>query len=186
MPSAAWFTLLVILVGCERMAELVVARRNRRWALSQGGVEYGARHYPVLVALHTGLLGGSLLEVWLRRPQQSASPAWVILTWGILAWAMLALMLMAQALRWWCIATLGTQWNTRIIVVPGHPRVRRGPYRWLRHPNYLAVVVEGVALPLVGSAWITAIAFTIANLAVLAVRIPAEERALTGSPPSDV
>jgi methyltransferase len=84
----------------------------------------------------------------------------------------------AQALRWWCIAALGPRWNTRVIVVPGLPLVDRGPYRWLRHPNYLAVVAEGAALPLVHTAWATALAFTAANAAVLAVRVRVENAAL--------
>lgn len=168
MPSS-WFTLLTLLVGCERVAELLVARRNRRWSLARGGVEYGAGHYPAVVALHSALLLGGVLEVWLRRPDPNPG----------LAWPMLALLLAAQGLRWWCIHTLGHQWNTRIIVIPGHNRIRRGPYRLLDHPNYLAVVIEGVALPLIGSAWITAIAFTVVNLAVLRIRIRVEQNALS-------
>lgn len=168
MPDAAWFTLLTLLIGCERVVELFVARRNRRWSLARGGVEYGARHYPVVVALHGALLLGGVIEVWLRRPE--LHPA--------VSLPMLILVLAAQALRWWCIRTLGPQWNTRISVVPGRRRVGRGPYRLLRHPNYLAVIVEGLALPLVGSAWITAIAFTVANSVFLSVRIQTEQQAL--------
>jgi methyltransferase len=107
-------------------------------------------------------------EVWLLdRP---------FLWW--LGWPMLALVLASQALRWWCIATLGRQWNTRVIVVPGLPLVRSGPYRWFSHPNYVAVVVEGVALPLVHTAWVTALVFTLANAVLLTVRIRVEESAL--------
>jgi len=84
----------------------------------------------------------------------------------------------AQALRWWCIATLGRQWNTRVIIVPGLARVVDGPYRVLRHPNYVAVVLEGLALPLVHSAWITAVVFTVVNAALLAVRLRVENAAL--------
>ena len=85
----------------------------------------------------------------------------------------------ANALRWWCIATLGNQWSTRVIVVPGVALVRRGPYRWLSHPNYVAVAVEGAALPLVHTAWVTACAFTVLNaVLLLGFRIPTEERAL--------
>jgi methyltransferase len=92
---------------------------------------------------------------------------------------MLFLVLLSQGLRYWCIATLGQQWNTRVIVVPGAGRVGGGPYRYMPHPNYVAVVVEGVALPLVYSAWITALVFTVANAVLLVgVRIPVEERAL--------
>ena len=159
---------LVLAVGAERIAELVVARRNLRWSLARGGVETGHGHYPFLVAVHTGLLAGSLAEVELRRPP--FRPA--------VGWPMLALTAGAQALRWWCIRTLGPRWNTRVVVVPGLPLVRHGPYRWLRHPNYVAVVVEGVALPLVHGAWRTALAFTAVNAPLLGVRLLAEERAL--------
>ncbi len=125
-----------------------------------------------MVALHTGLLLACLAEVWLLdRP---------FLPW--LGWPMLVLVVASQALRWWCIATLGPRWNTRVIVVPGLPLVARGPYRWLHHPNYVAVVVEGFALPLVHSAWITALVFTVLNaVLLLAFRIPCENRALATS-----
>lgn len=167
-----WFTLLIAAVGLERLAELVVSKRNMAWSLARGGVESGRRHYPVMVVLHTGLLVGALVEVWLRRPE--FVPA--------LGWTMLALVLAAQALRWWCIATLGRQWNTRVIVVPGLPRITHGPYRFLAHPNYVAVVIEGVALPLVHSAWTTAVVFTLCNAALLATRIRVENRALGSIP----
>ncbi|GAA1643326.1 isoprenylcysteine carboxyl methyltransferase family protein [Catellatospora bangladeshensis] len=162
------YTLLILAVAGERLVELVVSKRHARWALARGGREYGRGHYPYMVALHTALLAGCLAEVWLLdRP---------FLPW--LGWPMLALVLASQALRWWCVTTLGPRWNTLVIVVPGLPLVDRGPYRWLRHPNYLAVVVEGIALPLVHTAWLTALIFTLLNFAVLAVRIRVEDRAL--------
>jgi methyltransferase len=162
------YVLLVVAVGVERLAELVVATRNARWAFAHGGVESGRGHYPVMAAMHTALLVACIAEVAVAdRP---------FLPW--LGWPMLALVVASQALRWWCVATLGHQWNTRVIVVPGLPLVSAGPYRWLRHPNYVAVVVEVAALPLVHTAWVTALVFTLANAAVLAVRIPVEERAL--------
>ena len=164
----AWFVLLIALVAVERVAELVVARRNEAWSRARGAVEAGAGHYPVMVVLHTGLLVGAPLEVALAgRPFVPA-----------LGWPMFALVLLAQGLRWWCIRTLGRQWNTRIFVVPGLSRVTSGPYRRLPHPNYLAVVIEGAALPLVHTAWITAIVFTAINLPLLRVRIAAEDAAL--------
>jgi methyltransferase len=169
-----WFTLLVAAVGLERLAELVVSKRNAAWSFARGGVESGQRHYLVMVVLHTGLLVGALVEVWLRRP--AFLPA--------LGWTMLALVLASQALRWWCIATLGRQWNTRVIVVPGLPRVTGGPYRFMSHPNYVAVVIEGFALPLVHSAWITAVVFTLCNAVLLSVRIRVENQALTALPRS--
>jgi len=163
------FTALVLLVGLERVAELVVSTRNAGRSLRNGGVEVGQGHYPFMVVLHTGLLVGALVEAWVLR-----SPFL-----PILAATMFALVLLSQGLRWWCIATLGSQWNTRVIVVPGTPRVNRGPYRRIPHPNYVAVVVEGFALPLVHSAWVTAVVFTVANAVLLSVRIRAENTALT-------
>jgi methyltransferase len=168
MTGLTAFTVLVLLVGVERLAEMVVSKRNAAWSLARGGRETGAGHYPVMVALHTGLLAGMLVEAWVRRPDV---PGW-------LAWSMLIVVLAAQALRWWCIATLGPRWNTRVIVVPGLPLLSTGPYRWFAHPNYVAVVAEGVALPLVHAAWITAVVFTILNAALLSVRLSVENRAL--------
>jgi methyltransferase len=168
MTTEAWFTVLVLLVGLERIAELVVSQRNAAWSLDKGGVEFGQRHYVVMVVLHTGLLVGALAEVWLLG--REVVP--------VLAAVMLAAVVASQALRWWCIATLGRQWNTRVIVVPGMQLVHRGPYRWFPHPNYVAVVIEGLALPLVHTAWLTAVVFTVANAALLTVRIRVEEAAL--------
>lgn len=168
MTSVVLFSLLVAAVGLERVAELVVSRRNAAWSMAQGGVESGRRHYRVMVVLHTGLLVGALVEVWIRNPPLQP----------LLAASMFVLVLASQGLRWWCIGTLGPRWNTRVIVVPGLPLVRSGPYRWLRHPNYVAVVVEGLALPLVHSAWITAAVFTVLNAVLLAVRIRVEDTAL--------
>ncbi|QIX27174.1 isoprenylcysteine carboxyl methyltransferase family protein [Nocardioides sp. JQ2195] len=167
-----WFTVLIAVVGLERLAELVVSKRNAAWSFARGGVESGQRHYLVMVVLHTALLVGALIEVWLRRP--AFLP--------VLGWLMLALVLAAQGLRWWCITTLGRQWNTRVIVVPGLPRVTGGPYRFISHPNYVAVVIEGLALPLVHSAWITALVFTLCNAVLLWVRIRVENRALDSLP----
>ena len=172
MEGLVAFTVLVALVGVERLAELVVSVRNASWSRERGGVESGRGHYPFMVVLHTGLLVGALVEAWVRRPDV---PAW-------LAWSMTLLVLASQALRWWCIATLGRRWNTRVIVVPGMPAVGGGPYRWLRHPNYLAVVVEGAALPLVHAGWVTALVFTVLNAGLLAIRIRVEEQALATLP----
>ncbi len=166
----AWYAALIVVIALERLAELVVSRRNLSWALARGGREFGFGHYPVMVALHTGLLVASLLEAFHR----SFVPA--------LGWPMLAVVVLAQGLRWWCITVLGPRWNTRVVVVPGLALVSRGPYRRLTHPNYVAVVAEGVALPLVHTAWITAVVFTIANAALLRVRIRTENAALAEAP----
>jgi methyltransferase len=162
------YYLLILAVGVERLAELAVADRNARWAFANGGKEFGRRHYPVMVSIHAALLLNCVTEVWLlHRPFIP-----------LLGWPMLALAASSQALRWWCIATLGRRWNTRVIVLTDVPLVRRGPYRWLRHPNYVAVVVEGLALPLIHTAWLTAITFTLANAVLLGVRIRVENSAL--------
>ena len=168
MVSDLWYTVLVGLVALERLAELVVAKRNLAWSLDRGGRETGFAHYPFMVVLHTGLLAGCLLEVWLS--DRSFLPA--------VGWPMLVVVVASQALRWWCIRTLGYQWNTRIVVVPGLPRVAGGPYRVFSHPNYVAAVAEGLALPLVHSAWLTALVFSALNAGLLTVRIRAENSAL--------
>lgn len=171
-----WYTALVLAVAGERLAELAVALRNTRWALARGGTESGRGHYPAMVALHTALLAGCLAEAGLAdRPFVP-----------LLGWTMVAVVVAAQALRWWCIRTLGHRWNTRVIVVPGMALVTGGPYRLLRHPNYVAVAAEGVALPLVHGAWVTALVFTVLNAALMAVRVRCEEAALasTGGVPA--
>lgn len=168
MTALTWYAVLLGLVVLERLAELILSKRHAAWALARGGVEHGGGHYPPMVALHSGLLIACLVEAWLLDRE--------FLAW--LGLPMLVVVLLAQGLRWWCIATLGPQWNTRVIVVPGLPLVRRGPYRLLRHPNYVAVVAEGVALPLVHTSWITAVVFTVLNAWMLTVRIRSENAAL--------
>lgn len=160
------YTALIIAVALERIAELVVSQRNLAFSRKRGGVEYGAGHYPVMIVLHTALLVACLLEAAHRE----FLPA--------LGWPMFGIVLAAQGLRWWCISTLGHQWNTRVVVVPGAARVTGGPYRYVPHPNYVAVVAEGIALPLVHSAWITAVVFTALNAILLRTRITGENQAL--------
>ncbi len=172
--SAALFTALIGATAIERLVEVRVSLRNAAWALARGGVEHGRGHYPFMVLLHTGFLLACVAEVWLLdRPFLPA-----------LGFPALVLALLCQGLRWWCIHSLGPRWNTRVIVVPDLPPIRdRGPYRYLRHPNYLVVVTEGLALPLVHSAWITALSFTVLNAVLLWVRIGVEERALREAQP---
>jgi methyltransferase len=163
---------LILLTGAERIVELVISKRNATAAFARGGKEFGQRHFPFMVTLHTGFLLACIAEVFLLgRPFIPG-----------LGWPMLVIALLCQAGRYWCIVSLGSQWNTRVIVVPGAGRVeRRGPYRftWLPHPNYVIVAIEGIALPLVYTAWITAIVFTLLNaILLLAFRIPTEDRAL--------
>jgi methyltransferase len=170
-----YWTLLSV-IACERIAELVVSARHANALLRRGGVEYGFGHFPLMIALHVALIAGCVLEPLLGH--RSFIPA--------LGWTMLAVTLAANALRWWCIATLGERWTARVIVLPGAALVRSGPYRWFAHPNYVAVIVEGAALPLTGSAWITACVFTVLNAALLTVRIRCETRALTAAAPQAV
>ena len=162
------YAILLGAVVCERIAELVLSTTHARTLLARGAVEHGRGHYPVMVALHTAFLFGCLLEPLLaHRPFVP-----------LLGYPMLVLALGAQAVRWWAITTLGVHWNTRVIVLPNSERIRGGPYRIFPHPNYVAVVVEGFALPLVHGSWITALVFTALNAWLLSVRIRAEDAAL--------
>ncbi|MGK3995627.1 isoprenylcysteine carboxyl methyltransferase family protein [Sorangium sp. So ce1024] len=155
-------------VSIERLAELVLSRRNARRAFARGGVEVGQRHFRVMALMHSAFLAACALEVVLfDRPFP-----------GLLGAAALVVALLAQGLRTWVIATLGEQWNVRIIVVPGAAPVSGGPYRYLRHPNYAAVIIEMAAIPLIHGAWLTALVFSVLNALVLTVRIRAEEEAL--------
>jgi methyltransferase len=164
-----WYLGLVLATGIARLFELRVAKRHEAWARANGGVERGAGHYPVMVTLHTAFLIACAAEVLaFDRP---------FLPW--LGWPALAVLLASHALRWWCISTLGNQWNTKVIVVPGRPLVTGGPYRWIRHPNYVAVIAEIAALPLVHTAWVTFGLFTVANLVLLRHRVRVEEEALS-------
>ncbi len=164
---------LLAVIACERVAELAVSARHARALLGRGGAEYGFSHFPAMIALHVALIAGCVLEP--LGGHRAFIPA--------LGWPMLAVTVLANALRWWCIASLGERWTARVIVLPGAPLVRSGPYRWFSHPNYAAVVVEGFALPLTGSAWITATAFTVLNAALLTVRIRCEAGALAAAAP---
>ncbi len=155
--------IVTLLVALQRLAEVGYARRNARRLLAAGGVEHGAGHYPLFVALH----GAWLVALFVLVPAQAPAD-----------WALLGLYGVLQLGRLWVIASLGGRWTTRVIVVPGAPLVTRGPYRFLRHPNYLIVALEIPVLPLAFGAWHIALAFGFANLALLAQRIRVEERAL--------
>ncbi|OBI80397.1 isoprenylcysteine carboxyl methyltransferase family protein [Mycobacterium asiaticum] len=163
-----FYYLFILAIAAERVVELVVARRNAAWSIAQGGREFGRGHYPVMVSMHGLLLVSCVGEVWaLHRP---------FITW--LGWPMVAIVALSTVVRWRCVATLGKRWNPRLIVIPGAPLVTAGIYKWIRHPNYTAVAAEVAALPLVHSAWVTALVFSAANAAVLNVRIRAENVAL--------
>jgi methyltransferase len=165
IPRAAYLCFLA-LIAAERLFEMALSRRNAARALARGGREHGRDHFPWMVALHTAFLVSCVVEsAWRRFP-------------GALGWIALLFAAAAQALRYWAVASLGERWNARVIVVPGELPVEKGPYRFMRHPNYLAVVIELLAIPLVYGCWITALVLSVANAAMLRVRIRTEERAL--------
>jgi methyltransferase len=168
MVTREVYTLFIAALALERGFELWLSWRNALWARRAGAVEYGAEHFVWMKLLHGGLFVACIAEVWLlSRP---------LVPW--LAGVCLVVAALAQALRYWTIATLGRRWNVRVLVLPGVPAVASGPFRLVRHPNYLAVVVEGLAVPLMHSAFVTAAVFTVLNGVLLAVRIGCEERAL--------
>lgn len=168
MVSGGVYLALLALIVVERLVELFVSRRHMARALRAGAVEHGASHYRAMQALHALFLVACALEASVFP---HALPRW--------AWLLaLGALLFAQALRGWTIATLGERWTTRVIIWPAAPPVVGGPYRFLRHPNYLAVVIEFVAIPLVGGAILTALVFTALNAWLLQTRIRIEERAL--------
>lgn len=168
MESRTAFLLLIVCIAVARLGELRLARRNVAHLLAQGAREAAPGHYRWMVLLHTSFLVAAPVEVWLlRRP--------LIVPLALTAGLAVAL---AMALRFWVLATLGERWTTRILVLPGVAPVTGGPYRFLRHPNYLAVVTEIAALPLIHTAWCTALLFSLLNALLLRVRIRAEERAL--------
>jgi methyltransferase len=168
--SPRTYLILLALLIVERIFELDRARRNARRAFEHGAIEVGQTHYRVMVAFHTLFIASCAVEATFFR--HTFAP--------IVAWVALGAEILAQALRYWAVTTLGDRWNTRIIVSPDRAPVTGGPYRFMRHPNYLAVVVEIAAVPMIGGAIFTAIAFSIGNALILAVRIPAEERAMGG------
>lgn len=154
--------ILLALVTAERLGELWLARRNTTALIAGGAEEHAPAHYPLIVLLHTAWLVG----LWLLAWSNPVNTAWLIV------------FLLLQVLRVWTLATLGPRWTTRIIVQPGAPLVAHGPYKWISHPNYVVVVGEIAVLPLcLGLPWY-ALAFSLANAAVLTIRIRAENAAL--------
>ena len=168
MDSRVWYTMLVGLVVLERGVELWISRRSQKSLEARGGYEVGSGHYPWMVLLHATLPMACVAEVWIAprvfHPVLGISMAFVVA--------------LAMSLRYWVISSLGERWTTRVVVLPGAPLVRTGPYRWLRHPNYLAVALEVAALPMIHSAWITATLFSTANALILKERLAVENTAL--------
>jgi methyltransferase len=172
----------VLLIGfltwliVQRLLELQLAQRNAEWARAKGAQEYAPEHYPLIVALHVAWIAAMTVESFARGP---------MLGWGWPVW--LSVFVLAQLGRYWAISSLGQYWNTRILIVPGGLRVRRGPYRFLNHPNYVVVALEILSGPLIFGAWTTAIVFSLLNAALLlGIRIPAETRALEAYQRSEI
>ena len=163
------FTVLVLTVLVQRMLEMRVSRRNAARMLAAGGREYAGGQFLAMLLLHPSWIAAMLVEVWVFDRQPSA----LVAAAGFIA------LVAGQSLRLLAIRTLGPRWSARIITVPNAQPVTTGIYRYLRHPNYLGVVLEIAGLPLVHGAWVTAIAASIANALVLLARIPAEEAALS-------
>jgi methyltransferase len=155
---------LTVIVGVQRLLELGVARKNEAWARANGAIEYGKEHYWMFFVLHPAWILALLLEGSLRN----AGVAW----WAVVVYIAL------QFARYSIIATLGTYWNTKILIVPGGARVKQGWYSFIKHPNYLVVALELFITPLIVGAWVTALLFTLLNALVMLVRIPLEEKVL--------
>lgn len=168
MSSVALYLTFIGLLVVERLLELALSARNARRVFAEGGHEIGQRHFRVMTVLHTAFLVACVAEVLLLERRFP----------GALGWAAFGTALLAQGLRYWAILTLGYRWNTRIIFLPGAAPVTSGPYRFMRHPNYLAVILELAAVPLIHGAYLTSITFSLANALMLVVRIRAEEAAL--------
>ena len=161
------FSIVITIVVIQRLVELFIAKRNETWMRSQGAFEAGTKHYPLMVTMHVLFFISLILEVLtVNRP---LSPVWI---------AFLTIFLIAQVVRVWCLISLGKFWNTKIIILPGADVVKKGPYAFIRHPNYVIVTTELLVLPLLFSAYFTAILFTMLNVWMLSVRIPAEEKVL--------
>lgn len=168
----AIYLLFLTLLALERLGELVLSRRNARRAFARGAVEVGPREYRVMAIFHMAFLAVCFAQIWISPPIHASALAVIALIGALLA----------QALRYWAISALGEHWNTRVIVLPGAPAVVGGPYRWIRHPNYVAVCLEMACVPLAlgGSviAVVIAVSFTLGNAFILRRRIRTEEAAL--------
>ena len=162
------FLLFLTFVILQRLSELMLAKRNEKTVRNEGAVEYDAGGYRVIVIMHTAFLVSFVAEYVLLG--RSLSPYWLPLVCVFVA---------AQLLRYWAIRSLGKFWNTRILIVPGERLVTKGPYKYLRHPNYVSVVIEIAVIPLIFSCYITAVVFTVLNLLALRRRIRIEESALS-------
>ena len=160
--------MFIFLIALERIYELLLSKRNAAKVFALGGVEHGKSHFPYMVVLHLTFFMAIPIELF-----------WFDQVFRIeLAVLMGVISALSMGLRYWAISSLGIFWNTRVIVLPGHKAIVKGPFQWVRHPNYVAVIVEMAAIPLFYGAWRTAILYSILNLWMLKIRISVEENAL--------
>lgn len=157
------FIIFILFLITQRFTELYISKRNKKWLLAQGAVEYGREHYPYMVAMHTLFIVSIICEYYISGGQA-------------ISYLFLGLFILLLCFKYWVLSTLGTYWNTRIYRVPGFVGVRKGPYKLFKHPNYVDVVCEIAIIPLVFHLYYTAIIFTVLNAIMLTVRIRVENR----------
>lgn len=156
-----YFKIFIAFFILQRLSELIIARRNEKWLLSQGAIQYGQSHYPFMIALHTLFIISIIAEYVFRVAPQ-------------IDWLVLVLFILVLSFKFWALSSLGKYWNTKIYRIPGVYPVKKGPYKVLKHPNYMEVVCEIAIIPLVFHLYYTAIIFSVLNSIMLVVRIRTE------------
>ncbi|WP_164668800.1 isoprenylcysteine carboxyl methyltransferase family protein [Virgibacillus doumboii] len=167
-----WMWLFIIAVIAQRLAELYIAKRNEVWMKSKGGIEKGEKHYKLFILLHCLFFTSMILEATLYDHSYAG-----------LNYFLLSIFVLSQIGRIWCIQTLGKFWNTKVIVLPGVALIKKGPYKYVKHPNYIIVAAELFVIPFLIGAPITGMIFPVLHLLLLKIRIPSEEKALTKATP---
>jgi len=161
--NSIWFIIFIVFLIIQRFTELYISKRNEKWLLAQGAIEYGCGHYPYIVALHTLFIVSLIAEYYLTGGQP-------------VSYIALSLFILLLTFKYWVLSSLGTYWNTRIYRIPGAVAVRKGPYKLFKHPNYVDVVCEIAIIPLVFHLYYTAIVFSVLNAVMLSVRIRVENK----------
>ena len=161
------FTFIFSFVVLQRIVEIIIAKENEKWMKAKGAIEFGKEHYPYIVLVHVFFLISFLFEV--SYYEKTLSPLWP---------GLLAIFIFAQVLRYWCLYSLGRFWNTKILILPNVSVISNGPYKFIRHPNYIVVAIELLIIPLLFNAFLTATFFSILNAMLMTFRIPMEEKAL--------
>ena len=157
------FGVYILVLVIQRLSELAIARRNEKWLRAQGAIEYGMKHYPFIVAMHTLFFVSMIVE-------------YIISGHAAISWVFLVLVVLVMSFKFWALSSLGKYWNTKIFRIPGVYPVKKGPYKFLKHPNYMEVILEIALIPLVFHLYITAILFTVMNAFMLYVRISVENK----------